>query len=434
MKQFLPGTFLMLLLASTISRAQFTLSADVRPRAEFRNGFKRPLASEADAAFFVEQRTRLNSQFVSEKFDVYISLQDVRIWGAASQVYKADPALTNVYAAWASYKFNPTHKLVVGRMELDYDNVRILGNLDWAAQGRSHDLVKYEFQGESVKLHAGAAFNQDFNTPEPVKLGSTYYGVLNSYKAMQYLWFHKDWAKSGLSLLFLNNGASATRTTNGMVYADSTINFSQTFGVYGTKTVGDIALEYDAYYQAGKNPGGAGLAAWMIGLNATFMKSKPHNINVGFDYLSGDKSDTNKDEAFNPLYGTHHKFYGWMDYFYVGNPHRNRGLVDVFLKAKVKAGQKSSLLIHGHEFFSQSRIVANDNSNLSSTLGTEIDVVYVANLAPGVVFNLGYSHMFHTESLEFIKDAVNPKGSASWAWAMISFKPTLFTTKSEEGK
>ena len=123
-----------------------------------------------------------------------------------------------------------------------------------------------------------------------------------------------------------------------------------------------------------------------------------------------------------------------MDYFYVGNPHKNKGLVDVFVKAKFKAGAKSSVLLHGHQFFAQSEITRNDNTSLSSTLGTEIDAVYVANLAPGVVLNLGYSQMFFTESMEVLKDVANPKSTASWAWAMISFKPTLFTTKTEDGK
>jgi hypothetical protein len=38
--------------------------------------------------------------------------------------------------------------------------------------------------------------------------------------------------------------------------------------------------------------------------------------------------------------------------------------------------------------------------------------------------------MFNTSSLEYLKDTPDAKG-ASWAWMMISFKPTLFTTKSE---
>jgi len=116
----------------------------------------------------------------------------------------------------------------------------------------------------------------------------------------------------------------------------------------------------------------------------------------------------------------------------VGNAHKNKGLIDAFVKAKFKTGAKSSLLLHGHEFFAESPIVTNDNTEMSATLGTEVDLVYVATLAPGVVLNVGYSQMFQTKSLEFIKDVNNAKGSASWAWAMISFKPTLFTTRTEE--
>ncbi len=416
--------------ASHVACAQFTLSAEIRPRAEFRDGFKKPLANGSDPAFFVEQRTRLNTAFSSEKIEVYISLQDVRNWGSTAQVYKSDPSLQNIYAAWAAYKINPKHSIAVGRMELDYDNARILGNLDWAAQGRSHDLLKYEYKGEKVNLHIGAAFNQDYATPEPVKLTSTYYGVPNNYKTMQYAWFHKDWENSGLSLLFLNNGAAATKAVNGITLADSAIHYSQTLGLYGTKKIGSASLEYDAYYQVGKNPSGTELNACMAGANVTFWKAKPHNFSLGVEYLTGDRSSTTgKDETFNPLYGTHHKFYGFMDYFYVGNGHQNKGLVNGFIKSKFKTGAKSSLLAHIHEFLSQSKIMNGDNTEMSSTLGTEADLVYVLNAAPGVVLNVGYSQMFFTKSMELVKGVSDPRSNASWAWAMISFKPTLFTTK-----
>lgn len=413
-----------LVLAAHLSaQAQFTLSAEIRPRAEFRNGFKKPLAEGQDPAFFVEQRTRLNTAFTSEKFDVFISLQDVRNWGSTPSVYKSDPTLQNIYQAWASYKFNAKHAVVVGRMELDYDNVRILGNLDWAAQGRSHDLLKYEYKGEGVKFHAGLAFNQDYSTPEPNKLNNTFYNVAGNYKAMQYAWLHKDWEKSGLSVLFLNNGVQNA--------ADSAVHFSQTFGFYGTKKLGSAALEYDAYYQFGSNPTGKDLSAYMIVINATFFKSKPHNLTLGFEMLSGDDSGTTaKDETFNPMYGTHHKFYGWMDYFYVGNAHKNVGLVNPYIKGKFKTGEKSSVLAFVHEFLSQSAIVTESQQELSKTLGTEIDLVYILNIAPGIVFNLGYSQMFYTDSMEYVKGVSNGK-PASWAWAQISFKPTLFTTKTE---
>jgi len=405
------------------SMAQFTLSAEIRPRGEYRDGFKTLLPEGTKAAFFVEQRTRLNALFNSEKFDVYISFQDVRNWGSTSQIYKSDPTLQNIYQAWAAYKFNAKHSLAVGRMELDYDNVRILGNLDWAAQGRSHDLIKYAYSANGLKLHVGAAFNQDVSTPEPNKLSSTFYSVSGNYKTMQYAWLPKDWEKSGLSVLFLNNGFQSP--------VDSAVNFSQTFGFYGTKNVGNVALEYDAYYQMGKNTSGTTVGAYMFGVNATFWKKKPNNLSIGVDYLSGDDASTTaKDETFNPLYGTHHKFYGFMDYFYVGNGHKNKGLVDFFAKAKFKTGEKSSLLAHAHQFFAQSKITTESNEDLSSSLGAEIDLVYVLNISPGVVLNVGYSRLFQSDSLEFLKNVSDPKG-ANWAWVMIGFKPTLFTTKTE---
>lgn len=388
------------------------------------------LRMEGSLLFLSNSAARINTAFSSEKVEVFISIQDVRNWGSTTQVYKGDPSLQNIYAAWAAYKINTKHSISMGRMELDYDNARILGNLDWAAQGRSHDLLKYEYQGENMKLHVGGAFNQDYATPEPAKLTGTYYGVPNNYKTMQYAWFHKNWETSRLSFLFLNNGAAAATVLNGVVRADSTIHFAQTLGFYGTKKLGGAWLEYDAYYQLGKNPSGKELKGYMAGANITFWKSKPSNLSLGAEYLTGDKtSTTDKDETFDPLYGTHHKFYGFMDYFYVGNSHQNKGLINAFAKSQFKTGASSSLLAHVHAFFSQSKIMNGDNTEMSSTLGTEVDLVYVLNAAPGVVLNLGYSQMFFTRSLESIKGVSDPRACAAWAWAMISFKPILFTTK-----
>ncbi|MDZ7608894.1 MAG: hypothetical protein U5K79_25715 [Cyclobacteriaceae bacterium] len=63
-----------------------------------------------------------------------------------------------------------------------------------------------------------------------------------------------------------------------------------------------------------------------------------------------------------------------------------------------------------------------------SALGTEIDLVYTVTLGKDVKFNLGYSQMFATETLEAIKNAGNASSFNNWAWAMIAFKPQLFTT------
>lgn len=411
---------------------QLSVTAEVRPRAEYRNGFKTPLNKGVDPAFFIEQRTRLSTGYSTDNVEVFISFQDVRNWGATAQIYKTDPSLQNVYAAWASYKFNSRHSIAVGRMELDYDNARILGNLDWAAQGRSHDLVKYEFKGNLFTAHTGFAFNQDQQTPEPVKLSGTYYAIPNSYKSLQYAWVHRTWEKSQLSLLFVNNGASSTAVVNGIQRADTAVYFSQTAGLFGTKTWGTVSLEGDGYLQFGKNPAGKSIRSFMAGVNVTFWKPKPNQLTLGVEYLSGDDvSSAGTDEAFNPLYGTHHKFYGFMDYFYVGSGHKNAGLIDGFLRSKIKVGNKSIATAHLHQFFSQASVNGSDLNKLESNLGTELDLVYVLNVTPAVVLHVGYSQMLFTRALESIKGVSDPKTSASWAWTMITFKPALYASPSK---
>ncbi len=72
--------------------AQFTVTGEVRPRFEYRNGFK-TLRPENDftPASFIEQRTRVYFNYQKEKLKLHIALQDVRMWGNHNQIYKGDP-------------------------------------------------------------------------------------------------------------------------------------------------------------------------------------------------------------------------------------------------------------------------------------------------------------------------------------------------------
>lgn len=412
------ATALLLLGSVYVAKGQFKLSAEIRPRAEFRNGFKRPIEKGLDPAFFVEQRTRLTAGYVSDKFDFSMTMQDVRIWGGTSQVYKSDPALFNMYEAYGTYHFSTNHHLSLGRMALDYDNARILGNLDWAQQGRSHDLVKYTYKGASLQVDLGLAFNQDANTPEFKKLAGSYYSGVKNYKTMQYVWLHKDFEKAGLSVLALNNGVQ---------YAPDTVHFSQTLGAYFTPQLGSTSFVLEAYVQGGKDVAGQDLRSYMLAASWDFINHKPVSLGVGTDILSGDDVKTAQNETFTPLYGTNHKFYGFMDYFYVGNGHSKKGLIDIYLKSKIKTGQQSSLSVHAHQFFAQTTIPAtNDQAgDISSNLGAELDLVWVARLGPEIKFVGGYSQMFQTSSMHAIKDSVDPRGLQNWAWAMFVFKPQL---------
>ena len=411
------GTLLLIFIAAQ-AQAQFTADLEIRPRAEFRNGFKALKSDGDDPAFFVEQRSRLYFQYKEDKIKVKLVLQDVRLWGENGQIFKADNALFNVFEAWGAYNLGEQSLIKVGRQALDYDNARILGNLAWAQQARSHDLAKYEYNGDRFKLHIGAAFNQeDVNSrPEPARLTSTFYSGVNNYKTMQYAWMNKKYDQGNTSLLLLNNGVQA---------ADSTINFSQTVGFFSNNKFGKIGLTGELYHQFGQAISGADLSAWMASFAISRIGEK-NTITVGFDHLTGTEGSSTKSNSFTPLYGTNHKFYGLMDYFYVGNPFRDVGLTDLFVKWKVKTNEKGSLIVHVHEFLSGIDLSQEFTNSPENTLGTEVDLVYNLQLDKAVNLKVGYSQMFATSSMELLKGG-DQDLFQNWGWVMLTIKPRLFT-------
>ena len=428
----IPIIILLILLAADDLLAQFTLTGELRPRTEFRNGFKRLREKGTDPAFFIEQRSRLYFDFKREKIQVHMALQDIRMWGATDQIYKEDPSLFNVYEAYAAYAFSEKYGLKVGRQAMDYDNARFMGNLDWAQQGRSHDALLFtKTDADRIcQIHLAFAFNQPHGF-EPGNLSGTEYIDIKNYKTMIFGWWNKKFEDGGVSVLFHNDGRQ--------VQSDTSMAHRQTYAVLGNYNLGDIKLDGELYYQGGKNGNDVGVSGLMLTLHGTY-KTDITPLTLGFEYLSGTKRGEDSDKSFNPLYGTNHKFYGFMDYFYVGNGHgqvgggRTSGLIDIHLKSKFQIGQKSNLGANLHYFASPVKIYrgfGTANGTYGPTLGTEVDLVYTVVLTKDVKFNLGYSHMFATETMEAIKGGGDRSALNNWAWAMISFKPQLFTTKKD---
>ena len=403
------------------SRAQFKLSAEIRPRTEFRIGFKTPSSEGFEPAVFTEQRSRIYFEYTQLKYKMKLALQDVRYWGEIPQIFKADVGNSFLSEAWGELNLSDKVSLKAGRQIISYDNQRYLGGLEWAQQGRRHDalLLKVEDPTVKSKLHFGFAFNTDNDIAEPGFLqrnGANYYSTPGSYKSMQYAWFNKGIEGGSISLLALNLG---------LQNADTTVSNKQTFGFIGSKKMGKVTLATDIYYQTGKI-GQNEVGALLAGVNATF-KTNATPITIGYEYISGkdDMDGTSKITNFNPDFGTNHAFNGLMDYFFVGPANGNVGVQDIYFKTKFKLG-KGALSIHGHEFLTGSQQVFESGETISAAMGTEIDLVYAQKIGKDVSFNLGFSQMFGTETLTTLRPG--NKTSNNWAWMMITFKPTLFSS------
>ena len=415
--------FLGLFILKSELTAQFTLTAEVRPRSEFRNGFKTPSSEGKDAAFFTEQRSRLYMDYVDEKYKFRLTMQDVRFWGEIPQIFKEEDGNTFLSEAWGQYFVTKKFSIKAGRQIISYDNQRFLGGLEWAQQGRRHDalLFIYEDKEKATKFHAGFAYNSDDDVPEPALLqnvGANFYSVGGNYKALQYAWFNKGFDGGKISLLALN----AVNQN-----PDSTSSSKQTLGVIGSKNISKkITLAGDFYYQTGKI-GQNNVNAFLAGLRATF-KTKATPLTVGMEFISGkDGDDASTDITnFSPDYGTNHAHNGFMDYFFVGPANGNVGVMDLFLKTKFKL-KKGNLMVNVHDFMTGSKQLDDGGRELSKSMAMELDLVYAVKLAPAVTWHVGYSQLFGTDTLLALRPG--NKKLKNWAWMMITFKPTLLKSK-----
>ncbi len=416
MRKFLFLTLLVTLTVTTLTAQQFDLSAELRPRFENKHGFGTLLNTNADGSNFVSQRTRLNFDFQQDKIKLGVSLQNVRVWGDISTL-GADDNNTMLHEAWAEALLSDNFSLKLGRQEIVYDDSRIFGNVGWAQQGRSHDAMLAKFKlSEKSKLDLGFALNSDSQAGV-----DNLYSNVAGYKTFQYAWFHTQASKLGISLLALNNGVEYL---NG---ADQEVDYSQTLGTRLNYSEGNFSVDFSAYVQGG-SLNGNDVSANYVGGNLNYKVSSEFSIGAGIEILSGkDMDDTSSDiKSFNPLFGTNHKFNGWMDYFYVGNHIGSVGLVDINAAFSFKKDKFSATLVP--HFFSSAADIYSGTTKEDNNLGTEIDLNLGYKVADNVMLNVGYSKMFATDSMEIIKGGDKDENN-SWAWVMFTFKPKLFSTK-----
>ncbi|CAM1354418.1 alginate export family protein [Tenacibaculum halocynthiae] len=402
---------ILLLFITTLSYSQLKIDAELRPRAEYRHGFKTLFPNDANAAMFVSQRTRLNTSFSMDKLNFYISFQDVRVWGDVPQLNIADANGLSLQQAWAEILLDRNFSLKLGRQEVVYDDSRIFGNVNWAQQARSHDMALLKYKKNDFRIDVGLAFNQSKEG-----LVGTNLTTPKTYKAMQFAWFHKEWNNFSGSFLFLNNGLQSS----------AGLKYSQTIGTHIKTKVYGLDIVSNLYYQFGNDILNRDLSAYLLGLEANYKATDKIKLGLGMELLSGNDYNTpgSKNYAFTPFYGTNHKFNGLMDYFYVGNHANNVGLLDVYMKVNYKLNPKSSLTTFIHNFSAAADI----NTTVSKQLGTELDIVYGYKFTKEIGIKAGYSHMFPTKGMEILKGN-NDNNTNNWGWVMVTIKPTLFSSK-----
>jgi hypothetical protein len=476
--------------------AQLNISAQLRTRTEFRDGYGTLRAKNHSPSFFTSQRSRLIFNYKTRRVIVQTSIQDVRVWGQDASTIGNDGTRLGVHEAWAeillsnkrdsSFHHSGFDYLAVkiGRQELMYDDSRLLGNLDWLQQGRHHDAVVCKFLNNGWQLDLGAAFNQNtdaFNyngtyytpanvlpyvkdsrgnlavtpsnfipysntagissktgTPSLQLIPSTN-GLYQDYKALQFLYAAKTFGKTKISGLILSDqfGKYINDSVKNIASNDTGYIYGKRFnqkGVNARVTAGlllhsfldrkkNVGLIAGYYYQAGKDRDGLTLAAFTSTIALAVNKDR-FTYTAGWDYISGNSAfpAAGSNHRFDPLYGTPHKFWGFMDYFYVGTGAPAAGLADYYANIKYTATIKEFTTQLGYHYFR----LAQDQKNVSGppinkSLGSEFDLLTDFNLDKTVTLECGFSLMAATKSMEYAKNVApgTTNLTGTWSYLMI---------------
>ncbi|MEI6945975.1 hypothetical protein V9K67_02160 [Paraflavisolibacter sp. H34] len=409
----------------------------------------------------------------------------------------AELTLMNVADTTIKTKLIDNLALKIGRQYLVYDDARLLGDLDWLQQGRRHDAAVLKAMHKGWQVDLGAGFNQNAdafgtagtsyvpgNVPAyvtnsngvlvaapagllPLSPGGAVgassskggapvlantvstNGMNQAYKSMQFLYVSRKFGQTKVSgLVFKDDFAkyrldSAGSAAGGYVYGRrydvQGVNSRFTYGLMATGTIGNASglkktWTAGAYFQSGNNKEGQNLKTAHYTAALTMQKGK-FSFGPGYDYLSGNDgtAPSATDNRFDPLYGTPHKFWGFMDYYYVGTGSPAGGLQNAYIKTRYTA-KDLFITLDAHRFDLADKTINTLSSNkaqLDKHLGYEFDLVANYTLNKFTEIQAGYSYMVANNSTEFVKKGTMDKTNQrpQWAFVMINIRPDFFFTK-----
>jgi hypothetical protein len=379
------------------------LSGEVRLRTEF--DARTPEAT--DHATLLRTRLGLGAT-VSPQARLFAQLQDARALGEGPGTTQARALRLDLHQAWVELGDTVLGRpwtARLGRQEIALGDERLVGAVGWTNVGRSFD---------GARLRTGGLDLIATTIRETARLGDA--GLLpraNEGVARDHLFggAHLQ-GRHGAMYLFHDRGGTAAgrvevdRTTPGarLAVASGALAFS----AEGAAQVGRQTVEATGERQQIRAWMGVGRAGWSRPAGAL------RNVTLGVDWLSGGDDPLGAEyRAFNTLYGTNHRFYGFMDLFLDPAAQTGgRGLVDALASTTVALGPRLPLEVTAHHF--QLARSAPEGRNL----GWEVDLTLPFPAAQGVRGLTGYS-LFRTGSAA--PAAALPPGEwLHWAFVQLS--------------
>lgn len=400
-------------------KSHFSGAISAWARGEIRDGAL-PAENGEDFAAFLMGKTSIKLEYTSPWLDVRFSPKFFGVWGSSSS------GKMGVDEAWFGLKSPVGLFLRVGRQALSYDDQRIIGDDDWAMAPITHDVVKAGFEGGKHKVHLLLAFNQN---DENLNGGTVYLNGGQDYKSMQTLWYHCDplpWL--GGSLIAMNMGMQSRLPDESKSY------YQQLFGAFLDVHPKDFSFQASYYMQTGRDEYALPIHAWMASAESNWQINRKIGVNAGYFHMSGDPyffvppenafgmARKTEIRGFNPMFGSHHKFYGAMDFFYVSTYYGGNtpGLQDLHIGATWSPSE--ALDVKGACHYLATSVSVD---NKGRALGHEWELSVNWKLASNVSLQAGYSFMHGTEIMTLLKRS-SEHNRLQWGWIMLVITPELF--------
>ncbi|MBC8319459.1 MAG: alginate export family protein [Bacteroidetes bacterium] len=420
---FLPG----------IALSQFTISAELRPRFEMDNGTIKPRPDSMNTIYYVSQRTRIKFDLNREKYQLRLSLQDVRIWGngdiyTSTGVFGSTTSV-GIHEAWFSLKLGEYSLLKIGRQAMKLDDLRLISSRNWNQFGLSYDALVYQFQKNKWELSTALSYNNSINVTNGkiIEFGDLFNNT-NIIKTLNYIHLKKS-VNSNLNASIMAIGAGYQHPAN-----PSVIYMTGTYGLWLKYANEKFDITTNAYFQNGNAQSGKDVNAYMFTLHPG-IKFQDKRLGMGWDYFSGDNANNSdydiKEKTFNKMYGAVIKFSGLMNYYtYMKTSTANGGLIDIYPNLKIPVNSKLSFTMIYHKFYLANPVLVEGAIIDDTDLGSELDMRYSYKILKDANLEGGFSFYFTTETLKKVKNvATSEIRSPYWVWIMITFTPDLFTAK-----
>lgn len=426
-------TFLFLLitfLSVQYVDAQFSISAQLRPRAEMNNGAGSPISDTASTFYYITQRSRIKFDYNTDKFQMRFSVQDVRVWGngdlySGTGIWSSYNSV-DIHEAWFKIKFGSIADLTVGRQELKYDDQRLISWRNWNQYGLTYDAAVFNYYENGWDVNVGMSYNNMISNGRPAQDNGLFDNT-NLMKTFNFLRVKRKFSDA-FSASFLATGAGYQKTND-----PGTIYMMGTLGFWAGINAGGFDATANAYYQLGKAQSGQDVSAFMFTVDPGY-KAGNARFGVGFDYISGDDATADdygeKVKTFNKMYGAVFAYYGWMNYYtYMKSRTKNAGLVDIYPNIEYGFNKKHKVRGYLHFFSLANQALLGGELLEDQGLGQEVDLMYIYKHSKELTVQAGFSYYFATDALEQLKGfAPGTTAAPYWGWVMLTFKPTLFTT------